>query len=101
MSLGDHVLKSWSISQSVVALSVGEAEYYAMTKCAANGLGLQSLMTNLGVDAKLRILTDSSTGKAISARRGLGKVRHMACHELWLQEHVSAGTIEVVKIKNT
>ena len=59
------------------------------------------MMNDLGIDLKVRMLTDSSTGKAISARRGLGKIRHMACHELWLQDHVAAGTIEVVKIKNT
>ena len=58
-------------------------------------------MADLGINLKVRILTDSSTGKAISARRGLGKIRNLACHELWLQDHVSAGTIEVVKIKNT
>ena len=30
--LGEHVVKTWSCTQSVIALSSGEAEYYGMVK---------------------------------------------------------------------
>ena len=40
---GYHKIKSWSSTQSIVALSSGEAEYYGMVKGASVALGLQSV----------------------------------------------------------
>ena len=34
---GSHLVKSWSITQAVIALSSGEAEYYAMVKRGMHG----------------------------------------------------------------
>ena len=44
---GTHLVKSWSSTQSVVALSSGEAEYCGMVECASVGLGLQSVLKML------------------------------------------------------
>ena len=38
-----HERKHWSSTQGSIALSVGEAEYYALVKAAADGLGIQAL----------------------------------------------------------
>ena len=57
-------------------------------------------MSDLGVQVRIRLLTDASTGQAISARKGIGKIRHLDTSQLWLQEHVHKGTIEVSKIQN-
>ena len=46
------------------------------------------------------MLTDATTAKAIAARRGLGKIRHLDVAQLWVQQMVSDGSLEVVKIKN-
>ena len=98
--MGDHMCSSWSKTQTVIALSSGESEFYALSLCAARGLGFQSLLVDLGVHLKLRILTDATTGMAIASRRGLGKLRHISTHELWIQEHISRGSIQLGKIKN-
>ena len=98
--LGDHVVKSWSSTQSIIALSTGEAELYAINRSAATALGLQSLLVDLGVQLDIRIFTDATTGKSIATRRGLGKVRHISVNELWIQEKVSTGIITIFKIKN-
>ena len=98
--LGDHVVKSWSSTQTVVALSTGEAELYALNKTAAQSLGLQSLLRDLGVELDVRLHTDATTGRAIATRRGLGKVRHIAVNELWLQEQVAKNSVSIMKIKN-
>ena len=42
-------MKSWSSTQTCIALSVGEAEYIACTKAAAEGIHLASLLSDLGV----------------------------------------------------
>ena len=39
--LGDHLVKSWSSTQTVIALSTGEAELYALNETGAQSLGLQ------------------------------------------------------------
>ena len=97
MQLGNHCLKSWSSSQTVVALSSGEADFYSMTKAAAQGMGLQMLLQDMGIAVEIQLMTDADTGKAIASRRGLGKVRHIAAHELWIQDEVLKGNLTIIK----
>ena len=40
IKFGTHILKSWSITQNTIALSSGEAEFYAMVKAGSQGLGM-------------------------------------------------------------
>ena len=98
--LGDHVVKSWSSSQSIIALSTGEAELYALNKASATAMGLKSLLADLGVYLEIKVFTDATTGKAMATRRGLGKVRHIAVNKLWIQDKIHNGDIRVIKIKN-
>ena len=79
-------IKHWSRTQGSVALSVGEAEYYALIKAAAEGLGMVALGRDMGYEFKLKIWVDSNTAKAIVSRLGLGRVRHMEVRYLWAQE---------------
>ena len=57
-------------------------------------------MQDLGVDLDIRVFTDATTGKSIASTRRLRQVRHIATHELWIQQRVMGGNIEVVKIQN-
>ena len=41
--LGQHLIKSWSSTQSDISLSSGEAEFYGVVKAAGMGLGYGSL----------------------------------------------------------
>ena len=43
---------------------------------------------DLGWKAVVRVWTDSSTVKAVSGRRGLGKLRHVELKWLWVQDAV-------------
>ena len=81
-------------------MSTGEAGYYALVKAASVSLGMKARMADLGVQVRIRLLTDASTGKAIAARRGLGKIRHLDVAQLWVQQMVNDGTLQVIKIKN-
>ena len=84
-------LKTWSTTQTVVARSSGEAEYYAAVKGAAEGVSLQSMLADLGLKATIEVHTDSSACRGICNRRGLGKLRHLDVALLWLQQHVQSG----------
>ena len=96
--LGEHCIKSWSITQTVIALSSGEAEYYSMVKGASVALGLIGMLSDFGCDMNVVLRTDSSAAKGIGSRRGLGKVRHIELSQLWLQEKVTTGTVQIMKI---
>ena len=96
--LGDHLLKGWSVTQGVIALSSGEAEFYGIVKGSSVGMGVQSVLGDLGFKCKLQVLTDSSAAKGIASRRGLGKVRHVEVNQLWVQEKVADGSIELSKV---
>ena len=97
---GSHLIKSWSVNQSVIALSSGEAEYYALVKSASISMGVQSLCRDLGVlcDEPIDIKSDASAAIGICNRIGLGKVRHIEVNQLWLQEKVTGGKITVTKV---
>ena len=98
LMLGSHVLKTWSSTQPSISLSSGEAEYYGVVKAAGIALGQQSLMKDLGIDVRVRVWTDSSAAIGICGRSGLGKLRHVQTHTLWVQERVRTGAIELRKV---
>ena len=62
-----------------------------MVRGAAECMGTQSLLGDLEVEAKIKILEDSSAAKGIAERTGLGKVRHIEVNQLWIQEKVRDG----------
>ncbi len=92
------VVKSWSTTQSTVATSSGEAEYYAMVRGAAEGLGLAAVMSELGWKMPVEIRVDSSAAKAVASRAGLGRTRHIEVRFLWVQEAVRRHRITIKKV---
>ena len=96
--LGAHAVKSWSTTQSSIALSSGEAEFNGVVKGAGVGLGYQSLLRDLGIDVPVRVWTDSFAAVGICSRQGLGKLRHIDTHTLWVQQAVRSKRIELRKV---
>ena len=96
--IGQHCIKSYSSTQDSIALSSGEAEYYGMVRVASQSMGLRSLLKDLGLKFRIRVLTDASAAKGIASRRGVGRVRHIEVNQLWLQDKVLSGEIEVKKV---
>ena len=96
--LGSHMVKSWSSTQANVTLSSGEAEYYGLVKGSSVAIGVKSMHSEMGIPVRIRVSTDASAAKGIASRRGLGKVRHIEVHQLWVQDKVASGEIEVRKV---
>ena len=69
--MGRHMIKSWSSSQPVVALSSGEAELYALVKAATQAKGLTSLLWDYGQEVDTTVHTDSTAALGIVHRKGL------------------------------
>ena len=96
--LGTHLLKHWSSTQKVLTLSSGEAELAGVVKGASEGYGLQSLALDLGIVLKFSVFADSSAAIGICRRTGIGKVRHLAVQQLWVQERVRSGGFRLIKV---
>ena len=94
-------MRALSSNQNVIALSSGEAEYYAALKGASSAVGFQSMLRDLGVQTSVTLYTDSSAARGIIHRAGLGKLRHLETGYLWLQSAVKAKKLQVRKVLGT
>lgn len=70
--IGGCCIKTWSSTQSLIALSNGEAEYYGVVKAASVAFGTQAMLQDMGLSLPIEIMTDASAAKGIASRRGLG-----------------------------
>ena len=95
---GKHMIGHWSRTQANIALSSGEAELNAALKGGCEGLGVRSMCQEWGDPVGIRLYGDSSESKGILQRRGAGKMKHLSVKQLWMQEKVDKGEIDVVKI---
>ena len=94
------MIRSWSTTQAVTALSSGEAEYYALVKAGSQSIGIKRMMQDLGHirEDLIEIKTDASAAIGIASRIGIGKTRHIGVNTLWLQEKVFSGDIVLTKV---
>ena len=91
-------------SQRSIALSSGESEYIALVAGAAEGIYLADcirFLVNGAFEVDLRSRTDSSACKGITQRLGCGRIRHIACNMLWVQQCVKQGILKVATIPGT
>ncbi len=86
---GKHVIESWPTTQTVVAMTSGEAEYYDTVNGACEGLGVASLYRDwTGLQVQLQVNTDSSATRSIAMHCGVWNARHWEVRALWLQDQV-------------
>ena len=90
-------LKSWSKTMDILALSSGESELGAVIRAAAEGLGMQSVLSDYGIDVKVKLLSDATAAIGMARRQGLGRVRHLATSDLWIQQRIRLGHLSVAK----
>jgi hypothetical protein len=57
------------------------------------------MLQDLGISVPLRVWTDSSAALGICQRQGLGKLRHLETHMLWIQQAVRSRRVDLRKIK--
>ena len=98
LMMGSHQLKHYATTQPTVALSSGEAELVGIVKGATVALGMQSCAADLGISLNINIYSDASAAIGICRRRGLGKIRHLAVSDLWIQDRLRAHDFELYKV---
>ena len=96
--VGQRLIKAWSATQASIALSSGEAEYCGVVRGAGIVLGMQDLYTFIGLTLPIHVWTGSSAAIGIGGRQGLGKLRHLDCHSLWLQQRLRRREFRLLKV---
>ena len=93
---GKHLWRHKSGLQTLVALSSGEAEYYALIRGACTSLGIQSHYQDWMIDVPIQIYSDSSAARSVARRRGIGgRLRHLQTRHMWLQSRVALGHLKL------
>lgn len=92
------MVKSWAKTQPTIALSSGEAELAAAVKGAMEALGMQAILKDFKINVGIDMLSDATAAICMVQREGLGRVRHLAVGDLWIQQKVRSGEISVGKI---
>ena len=97
--LGQHCIKTWAKTLPILALSSGEAELMAVVKGTTEVMGLKALLADLGISgARMAVRSDATAAIGIVSRLGLGKVRHLAVSDLWVQQAARKGSVEFTKV---
>ena len=95
---GAHLIKHYSKTQKVVTLSSAEAELGGIVHGATEGTGVQSVAIDLGIAGGLTLRADAQAAIGICRRSGIGRVRHLAVGQLWIQERIREGAVRLEKV---
>ena len=84
-----------SRTQKVIALSSAEAEIHAAVSTTCDGILLRACIEFCTQEkVRLKIILDNSAAKQILQRSGVGRVRHLSCRILWIQQMVKQRQLE-------
>ena len=93
MCIRDSCIVTKTRHQSVIALSSGEAEFYAATSAIARSIGIQQMLRDWGIEVSISLGMDATAGITMITRQGLGKAKHINLQYLWAQEALTPNRI--------
>ena len=96
--IGGHLIKGWSKSQSLIALSSAESEVYAALKTSSETLGIISMSKDFGYVLTGKVWGDASAALSIIHRKGLGRTRHIDTSYLWIQQIAAQRRLAYAKV---
>ena len=99
--MGSHVLKSWSKTQSLLAPSSGESEFYAAPNASAEGLGAFSVLKDLSWKVSGKVMGDASASLGTIDGKGLCRTRHIDTGMLWIQQTAAEKRLGYGKVLGT
>ena len=98
---GSHLVKAYSRTQSNIALSSGEAEFYGLVSTALAALGLGAMSEDFGDKVDAFLYADASAAIGVANREGLGRIRHLDTQSLWLQQALRQRRLGLGKVLGT
>ena len=98
---GQHVLRSWSKDQTVIAMSSGEAEVYAACMAALQAMGTESMAPDSGVHlAPWNCKWTPVRPLESSAGRDLENGGTWTSSYLWLQSALRGRQVDLKKVQS-
>jgi hypothetical protein len=95
-------LGHWSRSQSTIALSSCESEFYGCISAVSEGLFSLGLLLELGFETRLRLMCDSSAALGLLQKPGVSRpLRHLDCKYLFLQQLLYERRLDAAKVAGT
>eukprot|EP00971_Amphidinium_carterae_P014412 284679-Amphidinium_carterae.2 len=98
---GGVLITSYARTQSTIATSSVESEYYGARACASEAVYVKELLKFTGEETHIHLELDASSAISMGSRVGFGKAQHVPVRYLWLQQLVADKTIKRVKVKGT
>lgn len=97
--VGSHCLTAYSKTQCAIVGSSAESELFSVVRGTCEGIGICTLICDLGGEVKARVHMDSSAAKGIVERRGASKVRHLDIQVFRLEAQQLRGILPLEKVK--
>ena len=99
---GGCLVYSSSRTQKIVSLSSAESETYAAASAVMDAILIKVIRCwILQVRILMYLYLDSSAARGILSRRGVGRLRHLSCRILWLQDLVNERVLQVKAVLGT
>ena len=96
--LDGFLLSASAPTQSVIAQSACEAEFFAATPATSEAEYIQALFLACGQQMNIHLRSDSSGAIGVASRRGLQRLRHLDVRFLWLQAETAANRVRISKV---
>ena len=91
-------MKSWTKTLPTLALSTGEAELGAIVRGVTEADGVVAILKDFGFSPTITLKSDASAAIGIVQRLGLGRVRHLAVSDLWVQQRMRSKDMDIEKV---
>ena len=101
IAIQGNVVCTSARTQRTIALSSAEAELYASAGVLSDSFLLKNILCFL-LDLEnlpVHLYMDSSSGKQVWQRSGVGRIRHLSCRVLWVQQAVARGDVVLHHIR--
>ena len=98
-SMGPLVTRA--ATQSVIAMSSGESEWYGGVAGACDGLLMAEVMKWMGWHLVAKLSLDSSAARGMAQKVGVAKMRTVELRTLWLQSKVKKRLVSVHAVPGT
>ena len=99
--LGKHCIGTKCRHQSTIALSSGEAEFYASVSAISRAIGLKQPLADWEIPVSISLGMDATAAISMQNREGLGKAKHIHVQYLWAQAALVPWEISLTKMKTT
>ena len=99
---GGCLVYSSSRTQKIVSPSSAESETYAAASAVMDAILIRTILCwVLQVRILMYLYLDSSAARGVLSRRGVGRLRHLSCRVLWLQNLVVEKMLQVKAVLGT